>query len=602
MPALAAYLPNFLLSRFKRTSNCFILRLSLDVHVDHIFVHLCIEDIICLRRVNKAFFLLTHEPIIWKRFLERMNIPMPPIRPSFRYSLQATDFEVEQLVTRAISLDDNWRRTYPNIFSRQLVMAHYKILDMKLLPGGKYLVASVKDSSSYRFYLTVFALDHPKGHRALARFPTGAKVYNLQAKYMKFNDRQGIMVAYVRRTFKNDTPVDPSDYSYRTTIDPPAPFCYESMCLHISLDSLELLVDPQVVPGSAEFVKRAASQPPPFLEVAYLEADLHIESLSLFDFNGMPYLAVAQQPDEVVIIDLTSNVISTMICGQYHPHVGQPHRIEAIRILPGQKDILVVRTITTSPTSKLHLVEIFDAPEGGGMTLRHAKDIYTIQDKNAVSFHISDYGIPGTTGDQPKLRHMNGPPPPISIFFRTVDPIGVAHHVIWPAHFEIPATTTRAAETRYFYNLDHVTDQSFHVSTPHVTHVLPGAYRALMYTISSEDRKDAPSLVSLRRYINPEIQYTDYPVPKVDTAEPVTRRERHPMPWNVYSSLKMPQHVQQVYQQGGVAAITWDESIGRVCIAAEDEMKIRILDFAQMIQPDARFAQWKRSQAFLHSE
>ncbi|KAF8868098.1 hypothetical protein BD779DRAFT_1482373, partial [Infundibulicybe gibba] len=138
-----------------------------------------------------------------------------------------------------------------------------------------------------------------------------------------------------------------------------------------------------------------------------------------------------------------------------------------------------------------------------------------------------------TTGDQPKLRHMNGPPPPISIFFRTVDPIGVAHHVIWPAHFEIPATTTRAAETRYFYNLDHVTDQSFHVSTPHVTHVLPGAYRALMYTISSEDRKDAPSLVSLRRYINPEIQYTDYPVPKVDTAEPVTRRERHPMPWNV---------------------------------------------------------------------
>jgi hypothetical protein len=153
--------------------------------------------------VNKAFFLLTHEPIIWKRFLERMNIPIPPLRPTFRYSLQATDFEVEQLVTRAISLDDNWRKIYPEICRRQITNAHNNVLDMKLLPGGKYLVASVKDAASYRYYITIFLLDHPSGHKVLARVPTDAKAHHLQAKYMTFNGKQGIMIAYIRRTFKN---------------------------------------------------------------------------------------------------------------------------------------------------------------------------------------------------------------------------------------------------------------------------------------------------------------------------------------------------------------------------------------------------------------
>lgn len=132
-----------------------------------------------------------------------MNIPVPPMRPSFRYSLQATDFEVEQLVTRAISLDDNWRQIYPNVCSRHLMMAHYQVLDMKLLPGGKFLVASVKDSSNYHFYIVIFTLDHPKGPRALARVPTHVKAFHLQAKYMKHNGVQGVMIAYVRRTFRD---------------------------------------------------------------------------------------------------------------------------------------------------------------------------------------------------------------------------------------------------------------------------------------------------------------------------------------------------------------------------------------------------------------
>lgn len=50
--ALTAYLPKFLLSRFRRNSPCFIFRLTWDIHVDNIFPYLYLEDIMCLRRVR----------------------------------------------------------------------------------------------------------------------------------------------------------------------------------------------------------------------------------------------------------------------------------------------------------------------------------------------------------------------------------------------------------------------------------------------------------------------------------------------------------------------------------------------------------------------
>jgi hypothetical protein len=149
---------------------------------------------------------------------------------------------------------------------------------------------------------------------------------------------------------------------------------------------------------------------------------------------------------------------------------------------------------------------------------------------------------------------------------------------------------------KYHYTLDHVCFQTQHISSPHVTHVLPGAYRALMYTVMNDDRKDAPSLVSLRRYVNPEYQYADYPVARVDRSTRILRKKLPVVPKNIYCSFPLDENCQQHYQNGGVAAITWDEGIGRVCIAAENEMQIQIMDFAHVVQPDARFARWKRNQ------
>lgn len=255
----------------------------------------------------------------------------------------------------------------------------------------------------------------------------------------------------------------------------------------------------------------------------------------------------------------------------------------------------------------MHLVEIYDIPTGaqskaGRIIDTHAKDRIVIDNKRLVSFHISDYGIPSIGSDHPNLRHASGPPPPISIFCRTVAPIGMIHYAAWPTHVKIPATTTEGPKTRYYYSLGHVCYQSLHISSPHVMHVLPGAYRALMYTVMPDDRTDSPGLVKLRRYINPETQPYDYPLPEEDTTEPVSRKARPLVPFNVYSCFEVPRSFKQkINEEGGISAITWDEGIGRVCIASRDGRTIRILDFAHMVQPDARFAAWKRSQALLHS-
>jgi len=90
------------------------------------------------------------------------------------------------------------------------MLAHYKVLELKLLPGGKYLVASAKDSCSYRFFILLFCLDHPNGYHALARAPMRSRAYNIHAKYMKHDcgngPEYGIMIAYVWRSFRAGAP------------------------------------------------------------------------------------------------------------------------------------------------------------------------------------------------------------------------------------------------------------------------------------------------------------------------------------------------------------------------------------------------------------
>ncbi|KAF8215794.1 hypothetical protein K438DRAFT_1659074 [Mycena galopus ATCC 62051] len=593
--SLAAYLPNFLLSRFNRSSICFIQRLPFDIFIDQIFIYLHIEDIICLRRVDRTFFLLTHEPVIWKRFLERMRTPIPPLRPTFRYSLQVTDFEAEQLVSRAISLEDNWRRDEPRVQNRRVLNAHHRVLDMKLLPGGKFLIASVRDLSSHRYYITLFSLDHPKGNCAVARVPTISKAYDLQAKYMKYNGAHGIMVAYTRRQFQNGAQcdIDPSDYHDKDAVDPPFPLVYESVCLHVSLDPLEALVDPRIRPGSDAHFNIAVAKDPPFLEVSIFESETRITSLTLFELDEKAHVAFVQQPRRIVFIDLASGVVSPMLMNNYNNLPEKAHQVRTIRVLPQQSDVVVIRTVTSeeSPGHPFvqHFTEMFHIPTAPGDATVQPFERWPVDPRTYTNFQISDPVTASIGIDHPNIQPSSGAPPPISLFCQTADPVGIVHYLIWPQIIEEPNKPTRS-----HFNLEYVVPQTVHVSSPWPVQVLTGASKALVYTVEN-DGKDMPRLLALRRYLSPQLQPLASLRGLEDPTEPISRRDRPALSKRYYSSFNLG-YLRGKLDNHGLTAITWDETIGRVCIACGNELKIHILDFAAAVSPDSRFQRWQLAQ------
>nr|GAT59839.1 predicted protein [Mycena chlorophos] len=608
--ALASFFPNFLLQRLKwSTPQCYIHHLNFDIFVDFIFTHLTIEDIVCLRRVDRFFFLLTHEPVIWKRFLERMRTPIPPLRPTFRYSFQPTDFEVEQLVTRAISLEDNWRQDTPLVKVRRTVDSHHRVLDMSLLPGGKFLVASVRDLDSHRYYLTLFSLEHPKGSCAVARLPTGSKAYDLQAKYIKYEGKQGIMIAYTKRTFLNgeEPGIDPSDYSDTDAVEPPAPLWYENVCWHVSLDTLEELVDPRVTPGSAEFQELAIERERPFRQISSFESEKRISCLSLFEMDSSPFIAFVQGPKTVVFVNLVSGVVAPMDLQNYNDAPADDHHIRTFRVIPDQRDIITIRTVrfeeAPGHVQPEHLMEMFHIPhptdpprppepEPNGAIKPFER--WPVDPREYDSFHLSDPVIHSIGLDHPRLQpaRPSGLPEPISLYCRTAYPAGLVHYLIWPKIIESPT----GGPPQYFFNLEYVVPQTVHVSAPYSMQVLPGASRAFVFTVE-DARKSSPRVLAVRRYLSPQLQPLWGQRAMEDPIEPISRRDRPPLSRKYYSAFNLPRFLRRKLDDEGLGAITWDEAIGRVCIACGDDFRIHILDFAYSVRPDDRFRAWKMAQS-----
>jgi hypothetical protein len=153
--------------------------------------------------------------------------------------------------------------------------------------------------------------------------------------------------------------------------------------------------------------------------------------------------------------------------------------------------------------------------------------------------------------------------------------------MIWPVPLDMPARGNIPAKTHYYYALRTLRFQSRHDCDPNVAHILPGAYRTLLYTVPSTDRTDAPSLVNLRRYIAPEAQPADYPVTQELSDDERVTRKRKLIPSNIFATLVLPKSLATALTDDGVNAVAWDEGVGRVCIAPAENSVIHILDFAK---------------------
>ena len=140
----------------------------------------------------------------------------------------------------------------------------------------------------------------------------------------------------------------------------------------------------------------------------------------------------------------------------------------------------------------------------------------------------------------------------------------------------------------------HYTHQSCHQTDPQVVHVLPGNYRAVYYTTSQHDRRTSPSMLRFRRYLSPEVQKTTYPERPKDNSLAFMRTERPFHPSGLYGCIEIGLDDAYAFSSKGINAIAWDESIGRVCVAVQGELGVRVLDMGLTVEPDQRFAGWKK--------
>ncbi|KAK7464640.1 hypothetical protein VKT23_005848 [Stygiomarasmius scandens] len=620
VPSFDRIFPSIIQKAFRRNSPCYSYRMDPDTWIDGVFPLLKVEDIIRLRRVSKYFYLLTHEPIIWRNFLKKMTIPLPPIRPSFRYNYDPTSFEVEQLVTRAIWTDDTYRKWSPKLRHQEIIFACYQVLEMILLPGGNFLVASLTDYSRTRFYIQIFSLDHPShdGRYGLARKAVQTKAFNLRAKFMEYRGKQGIMIMFSMRKpgVEPEKPkgYDPSEWSARTEIDPPEDLIYDCYWEHVLIDSLEILTDPWLVPSSEEYRQRAMSLPPPFELVMHFVSDTPAEHPCLFEANGKPFSAIFQRPDGIFVFQLEERQISSIRCKKNQDNGMDQcvQKIMAFRVVPAQKEILVIRTIQTAGWDHLvndtHTIEFYPLPDLGvpGLLKEPTDGPAYIEGKFAESFHISDDYLPPSGPDFPNLYDEKACPPPISIFMKTINPRGVMHYNLCPSRLvvDVRMDGTGGVDeiSEWIYRTDWALLQSTHVSEPVDARIIPGVHRALVYTVPGDDRTDDPELLALRRYHNPLFPGAGYPDPPYGYPEPEQEviEMRYKRPTNLFCKFKINSPYLDYIKEQGFTAIAWDEGIGRVCIATPKDMHILVLDVGKMTEvwnfEKFQVGKWKRVQ------
>ncbi|EMD32513.1 hypothetical protein CERSUDRAFT_77231 [Gelatoporia subvermispora B] len=544
--------------------------------------YLDIFDILRLRQINKLFYDFTHHGHIWKRLLRDAQVPLPPLPPTTRHSFERlTSLEAERLLTRAYSIDKVWESDNPYPYSRWAFPAHTQILSMVVLPGGQYMVASVTDDRQYHYGIMVYVMDHRLGGCvALAKAATATKAFNLQAKYMPVCDadgvaERGIMISFVRRDFKyrvhRNSGVDISQYT-GDAIDPEVPLKYECVTLHISLKQLEVLGDPRFPQNSEEWIRHARRQPHPFKTLALIRTRSILGIPALDEIDGIPYVAVPKLPDRIVFKNLNGGPASVLRCNNTEPYPDKQHTIRAIRMLPCQNQVLVVREIG-APLEGEHVLEIYDIiPPGDELTelARDATDIEWLEtDTIGVlsGIQLSDHGLPTTLDAS---FHTARAPQPITLWahrhlrLAPQDTQRGRHPYAYSGLLRAVLYPERTPEGGYRYTLERLAPlRAIPLAGGYVLHALVGAQRSLVYMTHEEDLRATPRVRGLRRFCDPGLVSYEAALARADK-ECFTRK------------IKVPKDV----EWGAVAAMAWDESIGRLCVAEWMSDVVHVLDFS----------------------
>ncbi|OSX66779.1 hypothetical protein POSPLADRAFT_1068226 [Postia placenta MAD-698-R-SB12] len=585
---------------------CYLTKLPNDILVDQVFSYLEVIDIIRLRQVCKLFYDLTHHAVLWKRLLRWAGVPVPPLPPTSRHTIpHMSGIEVERLLLRATSLDRVWNSTEQMPANVYDFNAHHQIHSMFILPGGRYLIASTSDKAESRWSIVIYMMDHRVNEVvALAKTFVNTKAIHINARYMTIGGVRSIVIAYVRREFlrhrhrkQGATPIDVSQYSGdHEILDPEFPLKYECNVVSISLEQLEILGDPRVTAGSPEFIKHALSQESPFRLLTQIRSESILAHPALDVIFGSPYLALMKQPDMIMFKNLDGGQASTLIMPT-HQIFSERHEIRtmAIRLNPLQGSVVVLRRmITPHPqyhplthkqvfpqfAEQYHVIPSQDEPvkaERGAF-----ESVVISDDADVVDVYMTDHGM-RTSDDESAISTLYSAeeakvPRPIVIYWKLRDG-AMLKGTMFPRRtvLQLPPTPPGSQGpvhnlVSYSYHVDEIDGvRAFFPGDDLRYQPLVGTMRGILYKVPKDDITDTPPVVTIARHIDPEAY--DQHMSQTTTDEDMEL---------ILAEIELPTQV----DRASIAAMAWDETIGRLVIAQTKFFWVTVLDFAAAPKAD----------------
>lgn len=299
-----------------------------------------------------------------------------------------------------------------------------------------------------------------------------------------------------------------------------------------------------------------------------------------------------------------------------------------------QNEIFTVRHLerTAGKLLSTFVIENWPIPHPGSTVQGIATEASQLAHPGVVNVQLND--LPPILNDEdPSLNSPHRPPPPLSIYLRQ-RPQGFIHISMWPHVVHLPPTPRDTPERavrgrggqhndngtkrrpkrrpcRYRYSLSSLRYQRslFYPVKSDIgdIRILPGAFRAFIYSIPScAMRSIAPPVISMGSYISPE-KGSEISAPGIQDGlheQPVMVVDEHNVE-NVVDDVKIPlwpgqrkqirsRAVAQLFVppyicdqvKVAVSAIVWDESVGRVCIATQEDGQLHVMDFAHHSDTD----------------
>ncbi|KAH9967504.1 hypothetical protein BC827DRAFT_1264301 [Russula dissimulans] len=414
-----------------------LLSIPNDTLVDLILVHLCVRDILRLRSVCKLFYELTHQPMVWKRVLRTFHLPLPPLPPTIRYSFPAlSSLEAERMVIRALAAEANWRSTMPKAYKAWSFRVFADVMSVKLVPGGKYAVASVREGTN-RYALMLLMMEHRvKTAYPVAKIAIPSKAYQLEIVLQGASLSLTLITLSSIERFHHR--IDVSDYSEDHIIDFPVPARYELNVLHCPLSALHIAEDPRFPPGSNAYTARIDAQAPPFRNVTVIRSNSAFTFTDFDMLDGAPYI-IAVQGRLILFKNLVSRNVHRIRVGAlfgYEEEVSEVH---------ANRELLVVRTDRKDASMPLAL-ELYKIPDDESSradevhvawprSVRFAwpHSVHTIATSSPLH-HVTISAVPSSTDgeDVAAMLMEDAEPPPVSVYVVMGDPWHMMQFRLWP--------------------------------------------------------------------------------------------------------------------------------------------------------------------------